>query len=478
MHAKKKNQTTENDIGNLSEKHYQKLIKENDMFRKALDNLSFSAYITDKNGNALFINKTSEGFVRVRREILIGKNVEMIEQKGIFYPSAAKLAIKEGKKITILQTMSDGATYLVTAIPTFDDDANLEFVIAGGRYLRGGSRQGDAQILDYLQNTKHINQKYKEPDIIYGSSKTEQVLKLLQKISMMETTVLFLGETGVGKSLYAKYLHWHSTRSNKNMIEISCGAIPEALLESELFGYVGGAFTSAQPTGKRGLIEIANGGILFLDEIGELPSALQVKLLTMLQERKIRRIGGTEDIPVDIQVVAATNADLKQLVEKGRFREDLYYRLNVVPIIIEPLRKRVEDIIPLAEYFLKHYNEKYNCCVKIEERALEMLKSFSWPGNVRELENFIERMIIMNYSGIIREEDVQCIFNNGILNNSQNIVVNNIVPFQEAMEEMEEQLITKAYNIYPSSYKLAKALNISQSSAYNKIIKYIKDEKA
>jgi two-component system response regulator PilR (NtrC family) len=233
-----------------------------------------------------------------------------------------------------------------------------------------------------------------------------ELYKLISKVAAVSGTVLITGESGTGKELVARTIHKNSERETKPFLAISCGAIPESLLESELFGHVKGAFTGAV-TAKEGLFEVADGGTVFLDEIGETSPAIQVKLLRILQERVFRRVGGTEDIEVDVRVIAATHQDLKELIHKGRFREDLYYRLNVIPVHLPPLRERREDIPLLAMNFLAKYSDENKRPIQgIAPEAMELLLRYHWPGNVRELENAIERAVALGTAAVLTPDSL------------------------------------------------------------------------
>ncbi len=250
-----------------------------------------------------------------------------------------------------------------------------------------------------------LKKRYKFHNIVYASKKMEEVIKICLKIADTKTPVLIRGESGTGKELIARALHYNSSRSQGPFVAINCAAIPENLLEAELFGYEKGAFSGAYTT-KKGKFELADGGTLFLDEIGDLPLSLQAKLLRVLQDQKVERLGGTTPIKVDVRIISATNKNLEEMIEEGTFREDLYWRLNVVPIYIPPLRERKEDIPVLIEYFLDKFNKEYNKNVKISSESMKILLNYSWPGNVRELENIIERLVLLTEDGIIKEEDI------------------------------------------------------------------------
>jgi Nif-specific regulatory protein len=251
-----------------------------------------------------------------------------------------------------------------------------------------------------------LRNKYGLKNIVGQSHKMTEIYEAVERVSKSKATVLLRGESGTGKELIARAIHFASPRSDKPFLKINCGAIPESLLESELFGHEKGSFTGATEL-RKGRFELANEGTLFLDEIGEMPLNLQVKILRVLQEMKFERLGGSRTISVDVRLVAATHQDLEKAITEGKFREDLYYRLNVVPIYLPPLRERKEDIPMLVSFFLKKYNEENGRVVQIDEAALSEIMKYFWPGNVRELENVIERMVVMTESNSIQKEDVE-----------------------------------------------------------------------
>jgi len=242
--------------------------------------------------------------------------------------------------------------------------------------------------------TLELKKRYSLQNVIGISDKMQEVFKTALKAAKSKATILLIGESGTGKELIARAIHFESDRAKGPFIAINCAAIPENLLETELFGYEKGSFTGALVS-KPGKFELANGGTIFLDEIGDLPLSLQAKLLRVIQDKTFERIGGTKSIKVDIRIIAATNKDLDKMVKKGNFREDLYFRLNVIPIYLPPLRERKEDIPLLIDYFLKKFNKEYNKNISISKEAMKKLINYSWPGNVRELENTIERLVVL-----------------------------------------------------------------------------------
>lgn len=323
----------------------------------------------------------------------------------------------------------------------------------------------------------HENGKSRRPSenaVIAYSVEMGKILDLAAKVAQVNSTVLISGESGVGKEVVARFVHNVSLRKNGPFVTINCGAIPPNLLESELFGYEAGAFTGAKRQGKPGMIETASSGTLFLDEISELPLDLQVKLLQVIQEHRLIRVGGIEPIDVDIRIIAATNRDLAKMVEKGEFRADLYYRLNVVPIVIPPLRERRDDVIPLIYHFLAKHNNAHRYNKTISRKAREVLTKYSWPGNVRELENLIERLVVTVERDEIDVEDLPDYVKGGSGDQGPKVIVEGVIPLRQAVEEVERQLIKHAKEEHETTYEMAEALGVNQSTVVRKLKKYAK----
>jgi transcriptional regulator with PAS, ATPase and Fis domain len=296
----------------------------------------------------------------------------------------------------------------------------------------------------------------------------EAVNDLVEQISDTEATVVITGETGVGKSRTARKIHKQSSRSEKPFVEINCATIPENLIESELFGYEGGAFTGANAKGRIGKIEMSDGGTLFLDEIGELPIAMQTKFLHVIQEKKITRVGGVKSVDVNFRLIVATNRDIYKDVKAGAFREDLFYRLNVIPIYIPPLREHKEDILPLIAGFLEYFNKKYKKNVAFSEDTIATLEMQEWPGNIRQVENLVERMVITARDDIVVPSHLPNEM--GILKQDTEIEITSL---KLAMEEYERKLFVNLYKKYHTSVAIGQALKISQSSAVRKLRQYV-----
>ncbi|MDF2683720.1 MAG: hypothetical protein K0R47_4910 [Brevibacillus sp.] len=310
---------------------------------------------------------------------------------------------------------------------------------------------------------------------IARSIKMAEVMEIVKKVSYVDSTVLLLGQSGVGKSMIAKLIHKYSSRSGKSFVSVNCGAIPESLMEAELFGYTNGSFTGGLKGGKKGIFEAANEGTVFLDEVGEMPMNLQVKLLEVLQENCIRPLGATKSVPLNVRVIAATNQNLLGLVQEKRFREDLYYRLHVVPFEIPPLKERIEDIEYLARHFLNRKINQYGVFKRFHPEVEEVFKKYHWPGNVRELENIIERLFIITDDHEIQLKHLPAFFHSLHKQAVSEEVESPMMPLKQAKKMLEKKLIVTAYNLYKSTYKVAEVLQVDQSTVARKL-KEFRDE--
>ncbi len=438
-----------------------------DVFEYAFDEI----FVTDEQGIVVRVNSTCERHYQLAAEELVGKHVKELQKDGIFYPSATLEVIEKKRPIELVQTTKSGEYLHVRTRPVFDDEGNLRRVISYSRdltelyQLRQKVEEMDNQLKTYK---KELRETYEHEGLIFKSLAMQKIVDTIKKVSVVDSTVLVLGETGVGKSRLVRHLHEVSHRKNESFYEINCAALPTNLIESELFGYSGGSFTGANREGKKGLLESAHKGTLFLDEIGEMPIEIQAKLLQVLQEKTFRPIGGRELKKVDVRIVAATNRDLSEMVKQGTFRKDLYYRLNVIPIAIPPLRERTEDILPLIYHYLQHFNKKYGRDVKLAPSTLQMFVGYPWEGNNREIENVIERIVI-TVDDVVTVEDLP-------LSMQEAAVEQSGQSLYKMLEEVERNIILKAYKTYGSSYKVAEFLQISQSAATRKIKKFIEEE--
>ena len=450
-----------------------------DTLKKILDHSYDEIYVTNAEGIVIYVNSAVERHCGIKAEEIIGKSSREITDSKFWGPRVSPIAIKRKRSFTLEQTTCTGKTLLTTATPIWDEEGNLELVVENSRDIT--ETQGIKYELDksmqQLKRYKHEVEVLRKkelyhPDFICQSKKMNDLLDLSLRIAAVESNVLLQGESGTGKGIVAKYIHKNSSRKDGPFIPINCASIPSELMESELFGYSKGAFTGANEKGKMGLIELASDGTLFLDEIGELPMKMQAKLLQVLQENQYFKVGGREVQKANCRIIAATNRNLKEMVDKSEYREDLYYRLNIFEIEIPPLRERPEEIIPLVHYFLDKFNNKYKVSHQISQNCLNVLANYSWPGNVRELENTIERLVVVAPETIIESSHMPEHFHEEIKEINSLIMLPRPLPLDEAINEVEKNLIKKAYNELHSSYEVAKVLKTSQSKANRLIRKY------
>lgn len=354
--------------------------------------------ITNSEGIVLRVSAKCESMMGIKEQEFVGSSAFDLQNQGFLNCSSTVQVIKTGKMCEITQITKAGKRLFVRGYPIFDTDGKLKKVINLSRditeeYKLKTSLEETKQLVNFYQN-QLTKMQAKDKDFIIKSKSMLEIRELAHRIADVDATVLLLGESGVGKDVIAHMIHEISTRRNHPFVRINCGAIPENLIESELFGYSKGTFTGGNREGKQGLFVAANKGTLFLDEIGDLPYNLQVKLLQAIQEKQITPLGETTPVEIDVRIIAATNQDLELLVSENKFRKDLYYRLNVLPIHIPPLRKRKDDIPLLIDHFLKKFNKKYNDVKIIDKEVIRLLVEDKWEGNVRELENTIERLVI------------------------------------------------------------------------------------
>ncbi len=427
-------------------------------------------YITDGFGYTLRVNKGFERITGIPAHEHIGRNMADLVEAGFYSRSATLLALEERKTITIPLDTQTGKTLLVTSNPIFDEDGEISLVVNNVRdltelnQLQRRLEQAEGLSRLYESELKHLKVS-SSGQFIVRSIRMEELLKLAIRLGDVDSTVLITGESGVGKDMIADQIHASSMRHKRPIVKLNCGAIPGSLLESELFGYEPGAFTGASVAGKTGLFEAASGSTLFLDEIGEMPASLQVKLLRVLEERRVRRIGGTASVPVDVRILAGTNRDLIAMVETRQFRKDLYYRLNVVPLHVPPLRERRDDIAALTEYFLHRYNNRYGLKKRLTADVIEIFLDYHWPGNVRELENLVERLVVTTQAEIISVGELPIM--NGI-----KIGSSVIKPLKTMVEEVEKALLVSALEQCRSTYAVARALQVNQSTIVRKLARY------
>jgi len=408
----------------------------------------------------------------------LGQNVDTFPEKNLNsdWDLVTPEVIKTKDRVMKNIYYKNGLVITYTGIPFFSD-GEIKFIILTGRDMTELSlieqqlRVVRNANIEYINKIKKLENEIKDEEIIYSSKKIEDLLKMMNRVAKTSSSVFIMGESGVGKEEFAKFIHKKSERSDIPLVAINCAAIPSELLESELFGYEEGAFTGSKRGGKKGILEMANGGTLLLDEIGDLPIQLQSKLLRVIQEQKYMRLGGNLSIPLDIRYISTTNLSYEKLTNNSVFRQDLYYRLSIIPITIPPIRERKEDVLPLAIFFLNKFNLKYNRHVKLSKDAIQALFNYSWRGNVREIKNIIERLVILTVNNIIESEDLKMALNLDPNNTSEkSIVVNEIIPLGEAYKLVDNELINKALKLTNNNIlKASRLLQIDASTIHRKI---------
>ncbi|MGI6737628.1 MAG: sigma-54 interaction domain-containing protein [Anaerovoracaceae bacterium] len=431
-----------------------------------------SMAIADGEDRLTYIGRGLQRCSAFQPDQYLGTKVSDLEERGILQPSVIDKVLKTGREQVVIQsTPLCGGHLIAFGLPLFDQDGHIKHVVA--------------VIKDFAEHIKlgftltGLNPSTVSPvsesDIFNGLITRNKLMldikALIQRIAPTPSTVLVTGSTGTGKEVLARAIHKASDRSDRPFVKMNCGALPASLIESELFGYEPGSFTGASSEGKVGLAEAADGGTLFLDEIGELPLEQQVKLLRFLQEKTIVRIGSTREIALDTRIIAATNRDLRDCIREGSFREDLFYRLNVVSIHVPTLQQRQDDIPLLTSYFLKKFNFKYNQQKTLSRAVCERLNAYDWPGNVRELENLIERLVIGSDDDYIDEEHLDAA-TQGTMQETPGVAVNRLIPMKEAIEETEKQLLSLAKQSCGSMTEIAAALNVHPSTISRKLAEY------
>ncbi len=462
-------------IENIShELEYTKKLKDE---MDAIIEASFdSIFVTDATGFVLSVNEAYTRITGIEAEEIIGKNMYDLVEQGLYDRSATIMVIETHQPITFTQKIKTGKTLLVTGNPIFDEKGELVRVLTNGRDITELNRLKQ-EVEQAYSLSKHYEEELKKAtmssqQMVIYSEKSKEIFDLIVRVAKVDSTVLVYGESGVGKELIMRELHNNSPRKNKPFLSINCAAIPESLLESELFGYNSGAFSGARKEGKMGIFELANGGTLCLDEIGELPLTLQAKLLRAIQEKEISRVGGTSSVHVDVRIITATNRDLWDMVTKRQFREDLYYRLHVVPISVPPLRERKEEIPALVFHFLKTFNEKYGMNKILDERLMAAFMDYHWPGNVRELKNVIERAVVTSSESVISSIRLEGSVDGtggeylGYFEGLPNIEL------RERVSLYEKKLIQQYVDAYKTSRRAAEALGVSQTTIVRKAAQY------
>ena len=466
-------------------------------FETILDNLTDGVYILDDSGNYIFVNSAYVQLLNMSKSLLLRYNVHDFLRTGQIDQCISDIVYREKRQVVMFQDVFDTQNYgrekirqMVISTPIFDESGNIQNILAIVRPLeklnelyRQASRSATVSSIRQARGAGN------EVSIVAESRAMRAVLEISSTVAAVDSAVLIMGESGTGKEVIAQYIHSASPRSGSPLIIINCASLPENLLEAELFGYEKGAFTGAAPGGKKGLFEEANGGTLFLDEINSMPINLQGKVLRAIEAKTIQRIGSTKSTRIDFRLIAATNEDLAQLVAEKRFRADLYYRLNVIPIRLPPLRERREDIIPLANYFLSYFCQKYSKEKVFSPHTLDRMSRYLWPGNVRELRNFVERSVVMSMGRNIEIPDVASFTDTpaapprapvtselpahpSVQDADFEQMLSSGVTLDDYLAQCEQAYLGYALQKYQSSYRAAEALGTSQSSIMRRKKKY------
>jgi PAS domain S-box-containing protein len=465
----------------------EKISKELDLFKTMKDWLdtiidsSFDGlWICDYEGKVIRINKASERLSGVRAEDIVGRYMKDLIAEGLYDKSVTLEVLKKKASVTMIQRVRGGRKFLITGNPVFNESGEITYVVTNSRdiseldRLRSQLLETEALAQGYISKLSELEMKGVDlTAIIFRSEEMHRIIEMVLRVAQVDPTVLLLGESGVGKGMIAKLIHKLSNRNHGPFIRVDIAGIPESLIESELFGYERGAFTGAKPEGKPGFFELADKGTLFLDEIGEIPITLQSKLLRFLEDHQIIRVGGTEPKEIDVRVIAATNKNIEEMVVSRKFREDLFYRLNVVQISIPPLRERRIDILPLLLYFLEKFNEKYKKKKVISPDAIDAFIDYDFRGNIRELANFVERMIVSLEKDRIELGDLPKTIRESRIGSISLELQDKEFPLKEALKRYEKAVIERAMRKYGSQREVAKALKVDRATISRKIKKYL-----
>lgn len=454
---------------------------EQDLLAGIFDALDAGVFVVDQDLVIRAVNSQFEKVTTLRKEELLGHNVQYLLDHNYISDSVSLRVFHERQPVTRILNYRgiEGKDVLVTGRPVFDAQGDLRFIVCT---LRDWSLL--TEVYQELHTERLNSEKYKrqldnlalqqleDSEIVARDRKSRNMLQMAARVAKVDASVLLLGESGVGKDVLARFIHRSSKRSwEGTFVHVNCGAIPDTLFESELFGYSTGAFTGAKKMGKAGLLEVADKGTLFLDEIAELPLLMQTKLLKFLQEKNVMRLGDTKEVPVDVKVIAATNQDIESLVTAGRFRKDLYYRLNVFKIRIPALRERKDDIAPLVAHFLKQFNGKYGQKKVISPEVLEVFMTYDWPGNVRELEHTMEQLLVLSPDDSIHLEHLTEPLSNNLLTTDA-IRLSGSLPLKDVMESVEKAVLMRAIRATDTLNDAAEQLGIDLSTLTRKKQKY------
>ena len=431
-------------------------------FTSILDTISDGVFISDAVGTTLYVNQMYADLVGVPARELRGKNVRDLVSEGLFDLALNPEVVRTGKPATYMQKLKDGKNVVISGAPVFDDKGRVCLVVT---FVRDETRLAELneQAGEQRRLIKEINDKLafvaqsqgRDLEPVFASSAMQSVALELKRYASTDATVLIMGETGVGKDVFARLTHRWSRRKDKILLKVDCGGISETLTESEIFGY----------------FEIADGSTIFLDEVGELPLSMQTRLLRVLQDNEIVRVGSSQPRKVDVRIIAATNRDLEECVEAGTFRRDLFYRLNVGTVRIPPLRERPEDVRVLAELFLRQYTTKYRKKLAFMDITLDMLARYRWPGNVRELQNLVHSLVITRQGPRISPRDLPSSIS-GLHDESGghlDAVLTQARPLREIIADMERDFLRRAIEVHGSVRRVSELFQVNRSTIFRKL---------
>ncbi|MBD1400611.1 sigma 54-interacting transcriptional regulator [Pelobacter sp. M08fum] len=444
-----------------------------------IDSSSDGLFVCDAHAYVIRMNPASEKIHKISANAVVGRNMRALIDEGFIDRSAALEASISKERVSLLQNKG-GHKLISIATPVFDERAELIRVVVSERDVTEiDALQRELEKQEAIKNSLRDQMlamqqaELESQQIIARSPQMIRAVQQAMRVAKADSSVFILGESGVGKGLISQLIHTHSARAGQPLIKINCGAIPESLIEAELFGYEKGAFTGALNSGKPGQFELADGGILFLDEIAELPLGSQVKLLRFLEDGKITRLGDTKGRKLDVRVLAATHQNMEEMVEQGRFRLDLYYRLNVIPIQIPALRDRDECIIPLIHHYLEAFGKRSGCRKRMTRAALDALCGYSFPGNVRELMNICERLVVMTETDVIDVDDLPGqIGPVPVPSGSEPCSLPIGLSLKDALEKVEKEILARALCAHHSQLEIAEALGVNQSTIARKLKKH------
>ncbi len=461
-------------------KEYLSVISQN--LEEVFNVLSDGVYITDNSGKTLFVNRMYERLTGMDRERLLGRSVAALQKEGVFDVVLNPKVIKRKRVVTAVQQLANGKRIFLWGYPVFGDNREVLLVITFARDITMMSQMRE-QIVQQRELITRYHDQFEQMSLestryeghIFISEKIQDTISLLKRVADTDATILLTGETGVGKDVMARMVHSHSPRKSGDFLKVDCSSIAENLIESELFGYVPGAFSGASAKGKTGYFEMADKGTLFLDEVGELPLSMQVKLLRVLQDQEIMRVGSGKVHKVDIRIIAATNRNLEEEVAKGRFRTDLFYRLRVAVLDIPPLRERQADIIPLAKHFIKGFSTKYRKPAHFSREVFQLFKTHHWPGNVREMQNLIQGLIVTSEDGYITPTDLPVALRgeqSPLHFDEYHFMQNNQdSSLKEVVAGFERKVLTQAIKQHGTVSKAAAALQVNRTTIFRKLQK-------